>query len=104
MYAVPRALGQYRGVTFDGKVVYEDQEVPIPNTAIDQTFVDNLSQLIGRVAAASPARRVASPMECEFCNITGADCPEQAAGDAMHEGRPAISDRQIRLRGVASRA
>ena len=86
MYAVPRALGQYKGVSFDGKVVYEDHEVQIPSTAIDQSFIDNLGQLIRRVAGATPARKVPSPMECGFCNITKADCPERAAGEVMQEG------------------
>ena len=86
MYAVPRALGQYKGVTFEGKVVYEDQEVPIPSAAIDGPFIENLSQLIRRVARATLARKVPSQMECGFCNLTAADCPERAAGDTMQEG------------------
>ncbi len=86
MYAVPRALGQYKGVTFDGKVVYEDQEVPIPASAVDSPFIENLSQLIRRVASGTPARKVPSPMECGFCNLTTADCPERAASDMMQEG------------------
>ena len=86
MYAIPRALRQYSGVEFDGKVVYEDSEVVIPAAAIDETFIDNLGQLIRRVASAAPARKVPSAMECGFCNITKADCPERAAGDVMEEG------------------
>jgi len=86
MYAVPRALGQYKGVTFDGRVVYVDQEIPIPAAAVSDTFVENLSQLIRRVASSMPARKVPSPLECGFCNLTKADCPERAAGDMMQEG------------------
>ena len=86
MYAVPRALGQYKGVTFDGEVVYEDHEVSIPSMAVDGPFVENLAQLIKRVAAVTPARKVPSPMECGYCNITKADCPERAADDAMQRG------------------
>ena len=86
MYAVPRALGQYKGVTFEGKVVYEDQEVSIPSASIDGPFVDNLSQLIRRVASSTPARKVPSQMECGFWNLTTADCPERAASDTMQEG------------------
>ena len=86
MYAVPRSLGQYKGVIFDGKVVYQDHEVNIPSTAVDEPFVENLTQLIRRVSAQAPARKVASAMECAFCNITKADCPERAAGDVMEQG------------------
>ena len=45
MYAVPRALGQYKGVTFEGKVVDEDQEISIPSAAIDGPFIENLSKV-----------------------------------------------------------
>ena len=82
----PAPWGNTRGVTFEGKVVYEDQEVPIPSAAIDGAFIENLSQLIRRVASSTPARKVPSQMECGFCNLTAADCPERAAGDAMQEG------------------
>ena len=86
MYAVPRALRQYQGMNFDGKVVYKDHEVDIPSSAVDQKFIDNLSQLIKRLAAATPARKVPSPMECGFCNISKADWLERAAGDRIEEG------------------
>ena len=85
MYAVPRALGQYKGMGFDGKVVYEDHEVDIPASAVDETFISNVSDLIGRLAASSPARKVPSVTECRFCDITKLDCPERLE-DALQEG------------------
>ena len=89
MYAIPRTLHQYRGVNFDGRVVYSDHEIDIPNTAVDDTFINNLTQLIRRIASSTPARKVHSRMECGFCNITSADCPERAAEDVMSEGETA---------------
>lgn len=86
MYAMPRALRQHRGITFDGRVVYADHEVEIPASAVNDSFVDHLSQLIHRLASTSPARRVPSPTECGFCNITSTDCPEREAGDNLEEG------------------
>ena len=86
MYAIPRALRQYRGITFNGKVVYADHEVANPASAVDDNFVGNLSKLILRLASTSPARRVPSRMECGFCNITSADCSDRAAGDILEEG------------------
>ena len=86
MYAIPKALGQYRGVTFNGTVVYPDHEVDIPASAIDENFVANLAQLVLRLASASPARKVPSRTECGFCNITSADCPERAADESIEEG------------------
>ena len=86
MYAVPRALRQYKGVTFDGKVVYEDHEIDIPASAIDSTFIDNLGQLIRRVSSGIPARKVPSVLECGFCNITKSDCHERVAGNVVEVG------------------
>ena len=77
MYAIPKALGQYKGVTFDGQVIYPDHAVYIPSSSINETFVDNLSHLIQRIASINPARKVPSKMECSFCNITGSDCAER---------------------------
>ena len=59
----------------------------IPASAIDQTFVGNLTSLIKRVADGMPARKVPSSMECGFCNITKADCPERVAEETIVEGR-----------------
>ncbi|MCH7787545.1 MAG: PD-(D/E)XK nuclease family protein [Chloroflexi bacterium] len=88
MYAIPRALGQHQGIRFDGKVVYTDssQNVDIPHTAIDDTFIRNLADLIRRVSSETPARKVPSQQECSFCNITSADCPERVVEDVLEEG------------------
>ena len=86
MYAVPKALKQYGGMGFDGRVVYQDHEESVPASAVDQTFINNLGSLIRRLASSTPARKVPSPMECGYCNITKEDCPERAAGDVMEEG------------------
>ena len=77
MYAIPKALGQYRDVTFDGMIVYTDHEEHVPSGALDDVFIDNFSNLIQRLASQQPARRVPSKMECGFCNITVADCPDR---------------------------
>ena len=86
MYAVPKALHQYRGITFNGKVVYPDHEDYVPSTAVDDTFIGNLSRLVQRVASPNPARRVPSGMECGFCNITGADCADRVEVEDVSVG------------------
>lgn len=86
MYALPRALPQYRGVTFDGRLVYNDHEIEVAAAAIDDKFVENLGRLIGRVSdAGAPARKVPSVMECGRCPITHADCPERQVDDTDYE-------------------
>ena len=86
MYAIPRSLGQHRGVDFDGRVVYRDHEIEIPASAVDEKFIANVSELILRLASGHPARRVPSARECQYCNITLKDCPERVDEDANQEG------------------
>ncbi len=86
MYALPRALEQYRGLRLTGQVAYSDHVVNIPAEAVDETFVRNMGHLITRLASEMPARRVPSPGECRFCEITPADCPERAEESPVEEG------------------
>ena len=77
MYAIPRALPQHKGVTFDGKVVYQDHEVPVPAASVNETFIQEFAGLIRRLSSTTPARKVPSAAECLFCPISSADCPER---------------------------
>ena len=89
MYAVPRAFQQYKGMQFDGRLIYPDHEEAIPYSAVDDGFIQNLAQLINRVTSAIPARKVPSPMECQFCEITSADCPDRLVADPGGAGETA---------------
>jgi hypothetical protein len=82
IWAVPRALPKYQGLRFDGLVVYPDHEVRIPAEAVDGAFVANMAALIKRVSADAPARRVPSPDECKFCDLTLKDCPERVEAES----------------------
>ena len=86
MYAVPRAIDGYRGVSFAGSIAYSDHLVDIPASAVDETFIKNLSALVLRLNAPEPTRRVPSARECGFCDISFADCPERVSEDTVSEG------------------
>ena len=86
MYAVPKALKQYKSLEFDGKLVYPDHEVVIPYNAVDQAFIRNLGRLIRRLSSVTPARKVPSSTECAFCNLPEERCPERAAGVPLKMG------------------
>ena len=86
MYALPRALERYRGLNIDGQVAYPGHVVNIPADAVDGRFVENLGGIIRRLASQMPARRVPSPGECRFCEITPADCPDRAGEGPKEEG------------------
>ena len=77
MYAVPRALGQYRNMAFDGVVAYQDYEVTIPASAVNEQFIDRLATLIRRISRAQPLEKTPSAMECGFCQISKEECPER---------------------------
>ena len=80
MYAVPRAMERHRGVAFDGMVAYGDHDVEIPASAVDEGFIRDVSELVLRLSAAQPARRVPSRRECGSCDISSVDCPERVSG------------------------
>ena len=86
MYALPRSLERYRGLSIAGQVAYPDHVVDIPPEAVDGKFVENLGGLMLRLASEMPARRVPSLGECRFCEITPADCPERVNEDPPEEG------------------
>ena len=86
MYALPRALERYRGLALSGQVAYPDHVVDVPAAAVDEGFIRNLGGLIRRLAAETSARRVPSPMECRFCEITKADCPDRLEEVPAQEG------------------
>jgi hypothetical protein len=67
-------------------VAYPDHAVDIPAEAVDRMFTDNLGGIMRRLASESPARRVPSPGERPFCEITPEDCPEGVAEGPVEEG------------------
>ena len=86
MYAVPKAMPEYRDVEFRGHVIYLDGNVQIPVSGLDQPFVERLGALIRRLADETPARRVPSASECRWCDITAADCPDRIDDEIREDG------------------
>ena len=86
LYAVPKALEKYRNLKPRGQVTYRYHTVRIPAEAVDDQFVQNLGALIHRLSADKPARRIPSPQECRFCDISAADCPERVDEPTLHQG------------------
>ena len=60
--------------------------VDIPAEAVNGEFVQRLSRVLRRLGDSRPARRVPSAMECAYCPITTADCPERMSGGGIGEG------------------
>ena len=85
-YAVPKALQQFQGKDARGQVRYPDSYVGSPASAIGPDFVSNMATLVRRLADETPARRVPSPQECRFCDISKSDCPERIEAGYTPEG------------------
>ena len=83
MYALPLVAGSpCEGKSLDGRLVYKDDtEKYIPASVIDQDFTEGLHDLIRRIVSDKPARRVPSPPECNWCDLTDLDCPERVDSD-----------------------
>ena len=77
LYATPRALRRYRTLKLNGQVTYQDHTTRISAEAVDNQVIQNLGTLIRRLAAQTPAKRVPSPQERRFYDITAADCPDR---------------------------
>ena len=61
MYALPRALERYKGLSVAGQVAYPEHVVDIPADAVDGRFVENLGGLIRRLSSQMPSRRRMRP-------------------------------------------
>jgi len=77
MWAVPLATPRFRGMQFDGMVVYKDTSRRIKASRIDAKFVDRVTSLIKQVAAAECPAKAPSFGECRFCPIPSVHCPER---------------------------
>ena len=71
MYAVPRALPEYKGMEFRGHILYPDSKVQIPVSGPGRQFIDRLGALVRRLADENPARKVSSASECRWYNHWG---------------------------------
>ena len=74
-YAVPKALPQFQGKQARGQLRYPESYAGSPASVVTPEFIGNMGTLIRRLAADEPARRVPSPLECRFCDISSTDCP-----------------------------
>ena len=90
MYALPRAVEQYRNARIAGEIHYSNRVQRVPRGGVDQGFIDRLIELIHRVAAPDPPPQVPSAAECRFSDITAADCPDRV--DVVNTVEPATTE------------
>ena len=97
LYAFPLiADSDWEGKSLDGRLVYKDgTEKYIPASAIDTDFREGLHDLIRRVVSDDPARRVPSPAEYNWCDLTDLDCPERMDSDLPENNSGPAGDRSL---------
>ena len=77
MMFLPKSIEEYKDITFDGCVVYEDSEIPISWEEIDSNLKEVVWNLIKRIGNDKSCRKVPSYNECNWCDINKEDCPER---------------------------
>lgn len=83
MWLVPNVLTeQHGGVRLDGLVVYNDREVPIAASTVNQEFINQAIKLIGILASTEEPETVPSFGECKWCDILSEHCPSRIDEDS----------------------
>ena len=61
LFAIARALEQYKSVILAGQGAYSDHVIDISAPAVDQKFIENMAALNRQAASRQPDRRVPTP-------------------------------------------
>lgn len=78
IYYILHQLNRFPGLNPKGKVRYSDgMEIEIPDTLIDEKFIENLNYFINILSSEQPPPKTPSQFECKYCNISKIDCPER---------------------------
>jgi len=83
IWLLPLSVGRFKGAVIDGWVDYPNgKSIYVPTASVTPEFIAQAVDLIKRLAAATPARKVPSAGECKWCDLTTADCPERVEAEA----------------------
>jgi hypothetical protein len=77
--------GRYKGKTINGYVVYkEGPRTAIPARSLDTNFFENITHFLNILEAPTEPSRVPSFIECQYCDITAADCDQRVETEIPH--------------------
>ena len=82
MYLLPRVRNEdwrWRDRKFEGA---DGSERRISADSVDDAFVSRLAEFMRKMTSHMPPRRVPSMAECNWCELTKADCPDRIEPDA----------------------
>ncbi len=77
MGGFPRARQDFKGISFDGKVVYKTGEAIILADEVDGLFIDRVRKMLHLVCGDTPTVKFPSYDECRYCKIARSHCPER---------------------------
>lgn len=87
MMCLPYGSPLYKGKALQGRVVYKSGgHTHIPAEAIDTEFQGTVTYFLNLLESQDPPSKTPSPMECRFCDITTADCPDRIEADVADLG------------------
>jgi len=77
MLSLPHVDGPCKGLRVDGRIVYGSTVVDIPSSRIDAHLRELFRKTVLTIGGQEPARKVPSWGECQYCDISRADCPQR---------------------------
>jgi len=84
MMFLPYASPLYEGKDLSGCLVYKDgSRSDIPHNSIDDAFQKNVTYFLDILESTSPPKRTPHSIECDFCDITNADCPDRKEAEEL---------------------
>ncbi len=77
MLSLPHVEGPWKGLTLNGRIVYNNTVVDVPSAKIDANLRELFRKTVLAVGGPEPVPKIPSWGECRYCDISQADCPER---------------------------
>lgn len=77
MLLLPLSHPKRQGMKLQGRLVYPDEVVEVPNEQLNEEFKVQFRKAIAYLSSTIPARKVPSFQECRYCDIPAEHCPER---------------------------
>lgn len=86
MWALPKTNPAFKGVIFDGKVVYRTGYNVITADEVDEDFIKQVGGLMKEICGDAEPHKAPSFKECKFCPLAPEDCLDRVKSEKVFEG------------------
>jgi hypothetical protein len=69
LWAIGKTYSRFRGVPFEGLLIYKTHEIEISALEIDESFIENFSKFMKEILQGEPDPKYPSKHECRFCKL-----------------------------------